>query len=150
VSKTSAYTYALKLLAGRDYSKHRIREKLERRFADVADAPDGLIEETIRRLEGEHFLNDRRFAENFIEIHIDRGRPRLEAELTRAGVDPDLVIAMLDLQDWPSLADALQAKMKGLRFEAPLDLRDAARLSRALLRLGYDEDEVGSEVERYL
>jgi regulatory protein len=147
VSKTSAYTYALKLLAGRDYSKHRIREKLERRFAD---APDGLIEETIGRLEAEHFLNDRRFAENFIEIHIDRGRQRLEAELTRAGIDPDLVIAMLDLQDWPSLADALQAKMKGLRFEPPLDLRDAARLSRALVRLGYDEDEVGSEVGRFL
>ena len=48
---------------------------------------------------------------------------------------------------WPSLREALAAKMKGWKLRAPLQLRDAARLFRALQRLGYEEDAIREEIE---
>ena len=52
--------------------------------------------------------------------------------------------------NWPSLRDVLKAKIAGWRLHAPLQRRDAARLFRALSRLGYSEEEIREELEQQL
>jgi hypothetical protein len=42
----------------------------------------------------------------------------------------------------------LADKMNGWKLGAPLQSRDATRLFRALLRLGYDEDAIREEIEQ--
>ena len=139
--------YALKLLAGRDYTVQQIRNKLTERFRTETGSS---IDEVIDRLTDAKYLDDGRFARNFVQNRIHRGRPRLEVDLERAGIARDQVVQVLDAQDWPSLAQALEAKIKSLNVEPPLRLSDAARLSRALLRLGYDAEEVEIELKERL
>jgi regulatory protein len=138
--------HALKLLAGRDYSTHQIRKKLEKRSGSAA----GAIDNVIGHLLSAHYLDDDRYARNFVESRLKRGRPQLQVDLERAGVGPKLARRVLDDQDWPSIAQALQAKMKSLNLGRPLKLPDAGRLSRALQRLGYDAEEVESELDKLL
>ena len=134
------YFYALKLLSKRDYSVHDLRKKIEVKFQDV---PDDVIAQLISK----NFLNDRRFAENYVMRRKDRGRTALREDLIARGIAPELGDAILAQTDWPSLRDALTAKMNDWKLRAPLQSRDAARLFRALLRLGYDEDAIREEIE---
>ena len=147
MDKDSVYIYALKLLASRDYSTLKLRDKLTERFAD---APERTIEQAIHRLQSERYLDDRRFATHFVHIHKNRGRLRLATELKLRGIDLDMATEILDRNEWPSLATALKAKMETLKVAPPFEMRDAARLFRALQRLGYDEEEVRAELEKYL
>ncbi len=134
------YLYALKLLRMRDYSVSRLREKLAAKFGSV---PDAIIDELIRK----KFLNDRRFAENYIARKADRGQARLREELLTRGIPPGLADEILTQTAFPSLRGALEAKMNDWKLRLPLQPRDAARLFRALARLGYDEDALREELE---
>jgi SOS response regulatory protein OraA/RecX len=135
------YLYALKLLRGRDHSVAGLRQKLQAKFDSVPD-------ELIQQLLSKNYLNDRRFAENYVAARKHRGRLALHDELVARGVELELVERTLSNAGWPSLHDALAARMKDLNLRAPLQLRDATRLFRALLRLGYDEDAIREEIEQ--
>jgi SOS response regulatory protein OraA/RecX len=135
------YTFALKLLARRDYSVVKLREKLELHFGDVPD-------EVIQRLISKRFLNDRRVAENHVARHKNRGRTRLLEDLLTRGIPSDLAESILSSTEWPSLRDALNARMMDWGLSVPLHSRDAARLFRAMARLGYEEDAIREELEQ--
>ena len=135
------YLYALKLLRGRDYTAAKLREKLETHFGA---GPQEIIDELIRR----KFLDDRRYAENYISKRKHRGAPVLREELAVRGVPAALVDETLAHTEWPSLKTVLTAKMNAWKMLVPLTPRDAARLFRALQRLGYDEDAIREEIEQ--
>ena len=135
------YTYALKLLRGRDYTVSKLCEKLQAKYGAV---PPRVVE----RLLEKNFLNDRRFAEGYVAKWRNRGGARLREELAARGVPAELADEIVARTDLPSLREALEARMKDWRLRSPLQLRDAARLFRALARLGYDEDAIREEVER--
>jgi SOS response regulatory protein OraA/RecX len=135
------YTYALKLLRARDYTVARLRQKLEARFGEV---PQNILDLLLQK----NFLNDRRFTENHVARRKDRGTAVLREELLARGIVAGLAEEILSGADWPSLREALAAKMKDWKLRAPLQPRDAARLFRALHRLGYDEDAVREEIEQ--
>ena len=133
------YLHALKLLRARDYTVVKLREKLEAKFGS---APQEVIDELVRR----QFLNDRRFAENYVANRKNRGEPLLREQLLTRGVSSALTDEVLSQTDWPSLKDALTAKLKDWELRLPLQSRDGARLFRALLRLGYDEESIREEI----
>ena len=135
------YVQALKLLRARDYTVAKLREKLESKFGSV---PDAIIEQLLRK----NFLNDRRFAENYAAKRKHRGAAMLREELIARGIPAAVAGEILSGTDWPSLREALTAKMKDWNLRAPLQSRDAARLFRALLRLGYDESAIREEIEQ--
>jgi SOS response regulatory protein OraA/RecX len=134
------YNYALKLLSARDYSTFQLRAKLSARFGNVS-------EEVIQTLLQQKFLNDRRYAENYVMRRKNRGRRQLREELAARGVADSLIEEILAEMPGPSLQDALNAKMKLWKLRPPLHPRDAARLFRALNRLGYDEDEIREAIK---
>jgi SOS response regulatory protein OraA/RecX len=133
--------YALQLLAKRDYSVSGLRGKLEAKFGE---APVDLFEELVRK----NFLNDRRFAENHVARRKEKGPSVLREELIARGIADEIINETLSRAEWPSLRDALTAKMVDWKLRAPLQSRDAARLFRALLRLGYEEDAIHEELEQ--
>src|SRR5262245_25588051 len=134
------YAYALKLLRTRDYTVADLRRKVESRFGP---APQDLIQQLLIK----NFLNDRRYAENYVSRRKERGRALLREELMASGVATELIEAVLSQQDWPSLRDAVTARIEDWNVRIPLQPRDAARLFRALFRLGYDEDAIREEIE---
>jgi len=136
------YHYALKALQRRDYTEKQLREKLEGKFGKVAA-------EVISQLLSKRFLDDRRYAENFAAKHADNHPDQVRHLLYEAGVRRETIEATVSAINWPSLRDVVKAKMIDWRFHAPLQRRDAARLFRALSRLGYSEDEIREELEHF-
>jgi SOS response regulatory protein OraA/RecX len=135
------YVHALKLLQRRDYTIAELRSRLVAKFGA---APEDVIQQLIQK----NFLNDRRFAENYVAKRKDRGEMTLRNEMTARGIAADMVNEVLEEAEWPSLREAMAAKMKIWQLSGPLQSHDAARLFRALLRLGYDEDAIREEIER--
>ena len=134
------YAYALKLLKGRDYSVAGLQTKLQAKFGATAEP---IIDQLLRK----NFLNDRRFAHNYVEKRKEKGSAQLREELVARGITAELADEILSQADWPSLHEALNAKMRDWKLRAPLQQRDAARLFRALQRLGFDEDAIREEIE---
>ena len=137
------YGHALKLLRARDHTIFELRHKLEKRFGQASD-------KTIEQLIEKKFLDDRRFAENFVRGRKRQGRGRLRAELERRGVESDIIQSILDNENWPSLGEVVRAKMSDLRLKSPITRRDAARLSRSVQRLGYEAEDIFRELEEFL
>jgi len=135
------YAYALKLLRGRDYTISKLSGKLEAKFGSVPP-------EVIEQLQEKNFLNDRRFAENYIAKRKSRGSQQVREELAALGISAKLAEEIISHIEWPSLQDALTAKMRDWNLRPPLQPRDASRLFKTLLRLGYDEDAIREELEQ--
>ena len=137
------YAYALKLLKARDYTVQALKDKLEIRFGEV---PQMVIDLLLKK----NFLNDRRFAENYVARRKHRGAALVREELLARGIQAELAAEILSQAECPSLREALNAKMKDWKLRAPLQSRDAVRLFRALQRLGFDEDAIREEIEQLI
>ena len=135
------YHYSLKLLKRRDYTVSQLTRKLEAKFGA---APAEVIQQLLQK----KFLSDRRFAQNYVEKRKQRGAAQVREELAARGVPSEVAEEILSETEWPSLQDAVAAKMDDWRLRPPLQPRDAARLFRALFRLGYDEDAIREEINR--
>ena len=134
------YSYALNLLKRRDYTVSQLTRKLEAKFGE---APPEVMQQLLQK----KFLDDRRFVQNYVEKRKQRGAAQVREELAARGVPSKLAEEILSETDWPSLHEAVAAKMNDWRLRAPLQPRDAARLFRALFRLGYDEDAIRGEID---
>ncbi|HYR90149.1 MAG TPA: RecX family transcriptional regulator [Terriglobia bacterium] len=135
------YLHALKVLQRRDHTVAQLSQKLEAKFGSVP-------EDVIARLLQKKFLDDRRFAENYVARRRNRGTTILREELAARGIPPTLAEEILSSAGAPSLKDVLAAKMNDWKLRRPLQSRDAARLFRALTRLGYEEDAIREEIEQ--
>jgi SOS response regulatory protein OraA/RecX len=135
------YHQALKLLRRRDYTVAQLREKLESRFGEVP-------REIIDTLQKKRFLDDARYAGNFVVKRRDFHPSLVREELLNSGVSPEIVDHALSVMDWPSLQHVVRAKMIDWKLQAPIHRREASRLYRTLTRLGYPEDEIREELEQ--
>lgn len=136
------YHHALKLLRRKDYTKQQLLEKLEAKFGKVpADVTETLLQK--------RFLDDRRYAENFVAKHADSHPDWVRQSLEEAGVRREAIDDAVATSHWPSLRDVLKAKMLIWRLRPPLERRDVARLFRLLSRLGYPEEDIREELEQF-
>ena len=137
------YNHAIKLLAKREYSTSRLKNRLERTFKIV---PESIID----RLTEKKYLDDKRFSETYVRNRKAMGRRRVGYLLQQHGVDAMIIDQVLEDMKWPSLGDALVAKMDQLKIHPPLSVREASRLYRVLERLGYEGEAITDELERLL
>lgn len=138
-SPDRAFHDALALLAARDYTTAKMREKLTRRGLG-----EEVVEEAVARLEEQGWLNDRRFAERFAETAVSGGRffgPRLRLEMRRRGVPAGLADEVLgrirqehDEQD--DLRSVMERRFSGFSFFAASD-REKRRVIAFLQRRGF-------------
>src|SRR5438477_5206863 len=119
------YAHALKLLRMRDHTIAGLSKKLEAKFGAV---PQAVLDLLIQK----KFLNDKRFAENYVSRRKDRGAFLLRQELMDKGVEAEIADEILSRADFPSLKQVVAAKMTDWKLRVPLQSRDAARLFRAL------------------
>jgi len=86
---------ALRILEVRDHSCEELRRKLLARGLGP-EGLDGLLEDLVRL----GYLDDRRFASQFVRERARRGigRLRVHRELEQRGIDPDLAREALDEQ----------------------------------------------------
>lgn len=83
---------AMNLLQRRDYTATGLREKLKN-----GDYPEACIEEAIAYVEAYGYVDDRRYAKDFVVYHLDRkSRARIEQDLLRKGINKKLIGEVFD------------------------------------------------------
>lgn len=87
----NALNYALKILSKKDYSQAEIERKLIIRDVDKLEQ-----EKVLNFLKQKGFIDDVRFAENYMNSHTSRGDIRIRFELIRKGVDEDIINTALN------------------------------------------------------
>jgi regulatory protein len=149
-ARKAAHAAALRLLAGREMSAARLRERLLARGfpAETAD-------QTIERLAGAGILDDRRAAQAAARTLVSvrrRGRYRVGRELERLGFGQDdaeaaTQAALVDLDEAAVLARVVASKLRGRRrIPDPAAYR---RLFDSLMRRGFPADLIRSALKPY-
>jgi regulatory protein len=134
-----AYQYALRLLTARDYTEARLREKLRGREFEEAH-----VEAALGRMVAEGWVDDRRFAERFVESALAAGRyygPRLRQEMRRRGLLPDLVSEVLgrvlaERDEAEEVRAIVERRFSGFSFAAASD-KEKRRAVGFLQRRGF-------------
>ena len=138
---------AVTFVAYRPRSEREVRDRLRRReFAPSA------IDAAIERLRGWNYLDDRAFAEYWVENraeHSPRGRRALEAELRAKGVDRNVTGDVLEEIDLGEEDAALALARKRLpRLSALDEPTQRRRLAAFLGRRGYGWDVIRPVLDR--
>ena len=139
-SIAKAVAFGLRSTQARPQTAAEIRTKLEGRFDD-----NDVVEAALEQLVAAGALDDAAFARAWVE---DRGRQRgygvarLQRELTRRGVDEEIIaIALEALDDRDELGIAMELARKRAR-SLPASLEPdavARRLHGYLMRRGYNQ-----------
>ncbi len=133
---------SLVYLAYRQRSEREVRDRLRQKGFN-AEA----IEHAIMRLHGWKYLDDRGFAEAWVQNraeHSPRGRRALEAELRQKGIARDVADAVLEATPSDEHAAARAVALKRLPSLQSLEPAvRSRRLSAFLARRGYGWDVVG-------
>lgn len=149
-SRTAAYRVAIRLLEHRD----RTVADLRTRLTDRGFEPE-VIEDTLARLRADRFVDDARYAERYTSSMRELrgyGTRRIRLELTKRGVDPDLVTAatQTDRGGERETAEAL-ARKRARSLPAGLSREQALRrLAGYLGRKGYEAEVVWTAAKRAL
>lgn len=134
---------AMNLLQRRDYTAAGLREKLRN-----GDYPEACIEEAITYVESYGYIDDLRYARDFILYHLDKkSRTRIEQDLLRKGIDRKLtqqVFAELEeegtSQDEETMIRALLEKKK---YDAKMaTIQEKQRMYAFLYRRGFHPEVV--------
>ena len=137
------FSVAVAFLAVRSYSVAELKQRLRRKgFSATA------IDETIAKLKGLRFLDDRRLAEQYASsLARNRafGRFRVERELKARRLDPRQIepalnVAFEENDEKALLERALDKKIQGLRF--PVTRARLASLYASLRRRGFRIDDI--------
>ena len=130
---------ALRLLGRRSYTRREIVRKLRgRQFRKQA------IEDALQRLEQVGLVDDRTFSRSWVQERMrlrPMGRPRLFRELTRRGVEQEIVGQVLDEMmadvDPGEIAfDLLKSRRR--RYEGLDRMQALSRMYGFLVRRGFD------------
>lgn len=78
---------SMNLLQARDYTRRQLEDKLKR-----GEYPQACIDEALADMEAYGYLDDERYAKDYITYHIqDRSRSRIEMDLMKKGIGRETV-----------------------------------------------------------
>lgn len=146
-----ANNYALSLLSFRARSEKEIRDRMLQKGYEPS-----VIENTIRYLKEQRYVNDREFAEAFIKDKTELshyGRNRIKIELFKKGISKELVDELIEENiqsdiEYKTAKELAESKIKSYQK----DKKDAQyrKLSGYLLRKGYSYDVVSRVVREVI
>lgn len=136
-----AKSRALYLLEASDKTEKQLREKLRKHY------PSEIVDQVIDYVKARHYLDDARFARNYIEM---RGRTRSRRvicmELKEKGVSREIVDALADCfsqETQQALADRLAKQWLDKKHPDPASVQrgELQKLYRYLLGKGFSYEE---------
>jgi regulatory protein len=132
-------TAALALLAGRDFGRRELAERLLRR-----GYPEALVEPVLAELVADKSLSEERFAGQFVTQHASRGQGpmRIRMELRERGVDATAIDEALDTAEADWIESARTARRRRFGAEPPADWRERAKQARFLQYRGFSSDQI--------
>ena len=144
-------TRALRLLAGRAYTEHQMRQRLARaKISDIA------IERVIAWLLERGYIDDQRFAEAWVEDRAERkgaGPLRLNQELTQRGIPRAMarqaIDAAMDNERMEAIATQ-HAKRRLARYQDLARRETYAKMYAFLQRRGFTSDVIRRVLNRLI
>lgn len=135
---------SMNLLQSRDYTRRQLEDKLKQ-----GEYPPECVEEAIAYVESYGYIDDYRYAKDFIEYHLQtKSRKRIETDLTRKGIGKDIIDKAFDEledlgveQDELSLARTLLNKKKYCANTATK--QEQQKMYGFLYRKGFQSDTIG-------
>jgi regulatory protein len=134
----AARAAAVALLARRDFASGELRQKLGSQGYDAT-----MVEAVVAALTDERFLDDTRYAENYVAYHAGRGQGplRIAADLRAFGMSVTLIESALATgPDWRALAREVRARKFGA--EPPEEWTEKTRQARFLQYRGFSSDHI--------
>lgn len=137
----AAVQYVCYYLLNTPRTKKSIKDKLR-----LKDYPKNIIDEAMTKLDQLGYIDDRQFAEAYIEGNKDRRSPRaIQQKLMEKGVAQDLVESVLSHYSLEENADTqirqlIQKKLKSFKDLPEKELKD--KLLRHLIYKGYSYEAV--------
>lgn len=114
---------AMNLLQNRDYTESGLREKLR-----GGDYPENCIEEALAYVKSYGYVDDRRYAKDFIAYQLDRkSRTRIEQDLMRKGIGKDTVRSVFEELEEEGTRQDEDAMIRSLLEKKKYDPKTAAR-----------------------
>ena len=131
------------LLSQRDYTCARLRDKLL-----AAGFEEEIVEMTLESLREAHYLDDERYARNFIQAHReDRSRLRIRMDLESRGVQPEIVAGVLEEESGQLGQEAEVRQIRKLMAKRRFDpltatWEERGKMQAFLYRKGYSASSV--------
>jgi regulatory protein len=133
--RTAAYA----LLAGRDFSRHELTERLLRKGYDAR-----VVGESVQNLVAEGLLRDERYVELFVTQRAGRGHGpvRIRMDLRERGVDEELIEQALVTTEVDWIRTAREARRRKFGVSPPADYHERAKQARFLQYRGFSSEQI--------
>jgi len=137
------FDYACWLLARRSYSTAELLKKFSTTFIPNEE----IFEATLQKLKKLNFQSDESFAQDFVNLHTDWGKRRLELELAKKGITKELIAEAIpnEVDETSRCREALRVKLHGKPI--PSEWKEKQKLLAFLARRGFDLDVIQASLE---
>lgn len=141
----SAKRKAMDLLMKTDQSEKDLRRKLKSK-----DFSDEVIEEAVSYVKRFNYINDERYAENYVSYRsTGKSKRQIKAELTMKGIDGNRIEDLLsEAVDEGAAIDKLIHKKVGSKES--LDRDEVRKLTAFLYRKGFEGELIRSRTKRFM
>ena len=143
-----AKNYILYLLSYRQYSKYEIQQKLKKKKYTIS-----VIKQAISDLERVELINDRKFAEMWIDTRMrlkPKGKTALWQELREKGIDKSIIDSVLSNfeEKYDEFLIAKKLAQKRLKSYKNIDLeKSKQRIYNFLRRRGFSYETINEVLE---
>ena len=134
---------AMNLLQKREYTTAALREKLR-----DGEYPEACVEEAVAYVESYGYVDDLRYARDFIVYNLDRkSRTRIEQDLMRKGIQKDTVRAVFEELEEEGTrqyeASMIRTLLDKKKYDAKnADAQEKQRMYAFLYRKGFHADAI--------
>ena len=134
---------SMNLLQSKDYTRKQLEDKLKQ-----GDYPQECIDEALAYVESYGYIDDRRYAKDFIEYHLQtRSRMRIEADLMKKGIAKDIIRQVFDELNDMGLRQDETAMIRDLLIKRKYCVDTASRQEQQkmygyLYRRGFSQDAI--------
>lgn len=135
---------ALHLLERMDRTEHQLREKLM-----ASDYPEEVVEEAIEYVKSFHYIDDKRYAENFTRYRKENlSRQQIKQKLMLKGVDRDTISLAIEEEYDADEREHIRKFLEKKHFDgSSKDEGEFRRVYNYLLRRGFRSNDILREMK---
>src|SRR6202522_668749 len=140
LDEAALYQYAVGALARQMRTVAELKRLMSRRV-EQGEVGESKMAAVVARLADQHYLDDRAFASTYTRLRQENqsfGKRRVQQELTRKGVQSELVASTLETAyAQVSEEELVRRYVARKRIKKPQDEKETARLVRRLVGAGF-------------
>ncbi len=130
---------AMHLLEKQDRSRKNLEEKLRE-----CGYPPLAVEEAVAYVESYHYIDDERYARNYVRYHQEgKSKRRIQQDLMQKGIDRDLIASVLE-EDYATSEEGMIRELLQKKHYDPdtADAKERAKMYRFLMGRGFSTGDI--------